>query len=160
VVEAGHGANTTLLKRSDDAREVIRIHPHVAVRHNDHIMLDVSPHVDKIRDLAVQAVHRCVDDEIKMTVLIFRPKLLNDGNRVVSRVLHAENDLNGARIVLSAENEARFSNSPDSAPCNGLRIVTLGIDAPGAGKALRGKRLVKNVAQTRQAQRPRKRAQR
>src|SRR5215468_1853340 len=102
MVEAGDGADSTLLKRSDDAREVLAIHSHVAVRHNDDIMLDVSPHVDKIGDLAVQAVHRRVDDEIKMTVLIFRPKLLNDANRVVSRILHAENDLNGARIVLSA----------------------------------------------------------
>jgi glutamate synthase domain-containing protein 2 len=33
-----------------------------------------------------------------------------------------------------------------------LRIVTLGIDAPGAGKALRGNRLAKNIAKTRQAQ--------
>jgi hypothetical protein len=148
VVKAGHSTDAGLLQRGDDALEVVGIDPHVAVSNNNDLMVDASPHVDKVGNLAVQPVLCHVDDEIKMTGSMFSPKVLDDRNRVIPWVLHAKDDLNGARIVL-AQNEARFSSKPSSAPCSGLRIVTPGMDARRVDEALRAKRSIKSTAPTR-----------
>jgi hypothetical protein len=73
------------------------------VGHNDDVVVDASPHVDKVGNLAVQPVHSGVDYEIKLTGSMFRPDALDDRKCVVPWVLHAKDDLNGARIVLGAK---------------------------------------------------------
>src|ERR1700741_245562 len=83
VVKAGHGTDAALLQRIDDAREIVGIYPHVAVGHNDDVVIDASPHVDKVGNFAVQPVHSGVDYEIKLTGSMFRPDALDDRKCVV-----------------------------------------------------------------------------
>src|SRR5215471_17035936 len=111
MVKAGHCTDIALLKCSNDAREIVGINPHVAVSHYDDLMLDTSPHVDKIGNLVVQAVHRRIDDEIKMIGPTCSPKSLNNGNRLIPSILHADHDLNGARIVLTTEGSKVFKQA-------------------------------------------------
>ena len=111
VIKAGHGADTALFQCSDDAREIVGIDPHVAVGDNDDVVFDALPHVDEIGDFAVQPVHRRVDDEIDPVGPMLRTKPLDDRDCFIVRILHAEDDLNMARIVLSAERSEVFKQA-------------------------------------------------
>src|SRR5262249_16889261 len=103
VIKAGHRADTGLLQRGDDARQMRGINPDVAVGQDDDVMADARRHVDEGRDLSIDPVRFAVDDEIEIAAGGHPPKPLDPGDGAIVRLLHAEDDLNIAPIILDAE---------------------------------------------------------
>src|SRR5262245_58951437 len=80
-----------------------RINPNVAVGHDDDVMADARRHVDEVRDLPIDPVRFAVDDEIEIAAGEHPPKPLDRSDGTIVRLLHAEDDLNIAPIILDAE---------------------------------------------------------
>ena len=120
VVEARHAAGARALQRGDDAGEVIRPDAHVAVGQHDHVVVDASFHVDEVRHLVVEPVPAAVDDEGGGYMRQGLDQLRGDRRSSIPRVLHAEDDLDGPGIILSAERE-QIVGQPRLIPVQGLQ---------------------------------------
>ena len=57
-------------------------------------------HIDEVRDLTVGPMRGGVDDQLDVAPGISRDQRSHDRDRAVARILHAENELNLARIIL------------------------------------------------------------
>ena len=113
VVEAGDGADTSSFQRGDDAGKIIGLDPHVAVGEHDDLVSDARRHVDEVGDLAIDPMCAGVDHEIDIATRLQLAQTLDDRDCIVAGILHSEDDLNIAAIILAAEGaqiieQARF----------------------------------------------------
>ena len=100
-------------QRGDDAGKIIGLDPHVAVGKNDNLVSDARRHVDEVGDLAIDPMCAGVDHEIDITTRLQLAQTLDDRDCTVVGILHSEDDLNIAAIILGAEGaqiieQARF----------------------------------------------------
>ena len=103
MIEAGDGADARLGESRGEAQKVVGRRLDIAVRNDEAGMRGRWRHVDQVGDLPVRAVRCGVDDKAHVAVRKIGLEATNDGNRPVVGRLHAENDLDGRRIVLRAK---------------------------------------------------------
>ena len=102
-VEAGDEPDVRPMQPLNDVVKIITANADVAVRHDDDIVRHRRGHVDEVRDLAVLAMKTAVDYEGDVEVGIGALELANNGDRLVGRVVHPENDLDRSGVILLAE---------------------------------------------------------
>ncbi len=100
AIEAGDHPDARLGQRGGQCVQIIWPDRNVAVGEDDEGMASDLSHVDEVGDLAVDAMRRAVDDQLKVKLGISPHQRLDDWNRAVVGILHAEDELYIPRIVL------------------------------------------------------------
>ncbi len=112
AIEAGDESDVGRLQSRHQPGQVIGRNANIAVRQHQYRMLDMARQVDQVGDLAIGAVPRPIDDQCGgqpgwRAIELARAQRIDDffchRRRRVGGVMHAEQDLHRASIILAAE---------------------------------------------------------
>ena len=98
--EVRHQPDARLGQVAGRLAEVRRLHPHVGIADQDHVVLAIPLHRRQALDLRIQAERRAADDELGVMAGELGEQLLHHANRRVVGVGDAEEQLVGRVVEL------------------------------------------------------------
>ncbi len=103
AVQACHAADTGPVERSNRSCQIIALDRDVAVGDDDHRVPRVLLQSDERGDLRVRARYTRIDDQSRVAAGSLGNETVDDLDRCIGRILHAEQYLHRSGIVLIAE---------------------------------------------------------
>jgi hypothetical protein len=103
AIQAGDQADAGLRERRDRPREIIAFDRHVAVRQHHDIVADMALQSDQHGHLGVRSNRMGRYHQLQVHARPFGDQAIDDRSRRIVRVLHPEQDLHGAGVILIAK---------------------------------------------------------